>query len=168
MAQASVEASKRSFLKLALLGAGVASAYSFSWSKAKADTFALLQEDLFPDIDEKLNIRTINARSYLSYILHHPRVSDDDKEFMRNGVGWLDEEAQELFQANYSELSDKKRQKVLESIAKTDWGESFIETILTYIFESLLGDPVYGINKEEVGWKWVHHTPGLPRPAAPV
>ncbi len=163
-----MKADKRSFLKLALLGAGVASLYSFSWSKAQTDTLALLQEDLFPDIDEKLNTKTINARAYLSYILHHPRISEDDKHFIKKGVLWLDEEASDLFGADYRELSEQKRQKVLASIAKTKWGESFIETILTYLFESLLGDPIYGINKDEVGWKWVHHTPGLPRPTTPV
>jgi len=167
--QASVAAlNKRSFLKLALLGAGIAFVYSSSWSKANVDTLALLQEDLFPDIDDKLNTKTINARAYLTYILHHPRVSEDDKRFIKKGVLWLDEEANDLFEADYTDLPEPKRQKVLESIARTEWGESFIETILTYLFEALLGDPIYGINKNEVGWKWVHHTPGLPRPTTPV
>ena len=164
----SVEANKRSFLKLALLGVSIASLYSFSWNKAQADTLALLQEDLFPDIDAKLNTRTINARSYLAYILHHPRVSKDDKRFIKKGVVWLDEEASDLFGAEYRKLPEQKRQKVLANIAKTEWGESYIETILTYLFESLFGDPIYGINKDEVGWKWVHHTPGLPRPTIPL
>ncbi len=163
-----MEANKRSFLKLALLGVGIASLYSFSWSKVHTDTLALLQEDLFPDINQKLNTRTINARAYLSYILHHPRVSDDDKRFVKRGVVWMDEEAKRLFGASYMQLSSKRRQEVLASVAKTQWGESFIETILTYLFEALLGDPVYGINKDEVGWKWLHHTPGLPRPTAPA
>ena len=163
-----MEANKRSFLKLALLGAGIASLYSFSWSKVHTDTLALLQEDLFPDINEKLNTRTINARAYLSYILHHPRVSDDDKRFVKRGVVWMDEEAKRLFGASYMQLSSKRRQEVLAFVAKTQWGESFIEMILTYLFEALLGDPVYGINKDEVGWKWLHHTPGLPRPTAPA
>ena len=163
-----MEASKRSFLKLALLGAGAAFVYSSSWSKEKADTLALLQEDLFPDMDTRLNTHNINARAYLTYILHHPRVSDDDKRFIKKGVIWLDEEADGLFGKNYTELPAKKRQKVLTSIAKAEWGESFIEAILTYLFEALLGDPVYGINKDEVGWKWVHHTPGLPRPTVPA
>ena len=163
-----MEANKRSFLKLALLGVGIASLYSFSWSKVHTDTLALLQEDLFPDINQKLNTRTINARAYLSYILHHPRVSDDDKRFVKRGVVWMDEEAKRLFGASYMQLSSKRRQEVLAFVAKTQWGESFIETILTYLFEALLGDPVYGINKDEVGWKWLHHTPGLPRPTAPA
>ena len=163
-----MEANKRSFLKLALLGVGIASLYSFSWSKVHTDTLALLQEDLFPDISQKLNTRTINARAYLSYILHHPRVSDDDKRFVKRGVVWMDEEAKRLFGDSYMQLSSKRRQEVLASVAKTQWGESFIETILTYLFEALLGDPVYGINKDEVGWKWLHHTPGLPRPTAPA
>ena len=80
----------------------------------------------------------------------------------------MDEEAKRLFGASYMQLSSKSRQEVLAFVAKTQWGESFIETILTYLFEALLGDPIYGINKDEVGWKWLHHTPGLPRPTAPA
>lgn len=156
--------SKRLFLKLALIGAGTFSIQSISWSKDKVDTLALLQEDLFPKVSNKLNIKTINARAYLSYIMRHPRVSYEDKLFIKKSVKWLDEEAQTLFNKNYTDLSLQNRQNVLSSIAKTKWGENFIETILIYIFEALFGDPVYGINKDEIGWKWVKHNPGLPRP----
>ncbi len=159
---------KRSFLKLALLGVGVASLYSFSWNKTEVDTLSLLQEDLFPDLSDSLNVRTINARSYLTYILHHRKVSNKNKRFIKKGVVWLNQEADTLFGKSYGFLPSSSRQKVLESIAKTEWGESFIETILTYLFEALLGDPIYGINKNKAGWKWVHHTPGLPRPWSPA
>ncbi len=155
---------KREFLKLSLFGVGVLTTYKLFWTKDTTNTLTILQNDLFPPIDAKLNISYINAREYLSYIMHHKRVSDDTKQFIRNGVKWLNEEADSLYNAVYPELDNQKRQKVLESIAKQSWGESFIETILTFIFEALFGDPVYGINKDEVGWKWIDYTPGLPRP----
>jgi hypothetical protein len=28
----------------------------------------------------------------------------------------------------------------------------------------MLYDPIYGINKEQAGWSWLEHQPGLPRP----
>ena len=155
---------KRNFLILTLASAGGFSLYRFLPIRDEVDTLALVQKDLFPDIDSTLNTQTINARGYISYILHHPRVLQEDKKFIKNALRWLDEEARTLFDLDYGKLEADKRQKVLETIAQTEWGESFIETILTYIFESLLGDPIYGINKNEVGWKWVNHIPGLPRP----
>ncbi len=155
---------KRNFLILALASAGAFPLYRYLPACKEIDTLSLLQNDLFPDIDSTLTTTTINARGYISYILHHPRVSKEDKRFIKNGLKWLNEEAHTLFELDYSELTKNRRQKVLEDIAKTEWGESFIETILTYIFEALLGDPIYGINKNEAGWKWLHHTPGLPRP----
>ena len=36
--------------------------------------------------------------------------------------------------------------------------------ILTYLLQALLTDPVYGGNPNGVGWKWLHHQPGFPRP----
>ena len=33
-----------------------------------------------------------------------------------------------------------------------------------YIFEALLSDPVYGGNPEGIGWRWLGHRPGFPRP----
>jgi len=38
--------------------------------------------------------------------------------------------------------------------------------VLGYIFEALLVDPVYGGNPNGIGWKWLEHQPGLPRPTA--
>jgi len=34
--------------------------------------------------------------------------------------------------------------------------------------ESVLGDPVYNINKDGSGWNWLEHKPGLPRPKEPI
>ena len=129
------------------------------------DSVTLLQDDLFPEIkDFGISTKNINAKNYLIFVLAHKKVSDSDKKFIKDGIKWLNEEALKLHNKLYPKLSHKQREEVLNSISKQSWGESFISTMLKYIFEALLGDPIYGINKDEVGWKWLKHKAGLPRP----
>ena len=123
-------------------------------------TLAVVQEDLFP----QEMIQSSNALSYISVIFAHSRVSADNKRFLRNGSKWLNEKAVQIYGEVYTKLSSKQRQKVLQKIAQESWGESWIETVLSYIMEAVLGDPVYGVNKNELGWKWLGHVSGLPRP----
>jgi len=127
-------------------------------------TLSVLQEDLFPSEGSSPSQKQINAKSYLSLILQHNRVSDTDKEFIKNGVKWLNEASVEKYKKIYFKLDENQRQVILQNISQTSWGESFIADILKYIFEAMLGDPIYGINKNESGWKWLNHEAGLPRP----
>ena len=55
---------------------------------------------------------------------------------------------------------------MLRHTAGYDGGENWLSTLLLYIFEALLTDPVYGGNPNGIGWKWLGHNPGLPRPTA--
>ena len=128
------------------------------------DTLSLVQDDLFPQTTNVPTKKQINAKSYLALILNHPRVTQTDKDFLRNGVKWLNEEANSLYSKIYTKLNTDERQEVLKSIAKESWGRSFIADNLKYVFEALLGDPIYGVNKNESGWRWLNHKAGLPRP----
>ncbi|EQB40492.1 hypothetical protein M947_01455 [Sulfurimonas hongkongensis] len=127
------------------------------------ETISLVQEDLSPSI-KKLGI---NGSSYLSLILHHSRVTDDEKEFLKNGVQWLNEEAVFHYKHPYIKLSPSQRQNVLQIISKQRWGDNWIYTMLSYIMEATLSDPIYGANKNGAGWKWLEHIPGLPQPKEP-
>jgi gluconate 2-dehydrogenase gamma chain len=40
--------------------------------------------------------------------------------------------------------------------------------LLDYIMEALLTDPVYGGNPNSIGWQWLKHQPGFPRPTTPL
>ncbi len=124
------------------------------------ETIALLQEDLFPLAKE------LESRSdlYMLIILSHSKIAKKDKKFIRNGVKWLNEEALSEYKKIYTKLSSKQRQSLLQKISKERWGEHFIYTILQYTLESLLGDPIYGINKNQKGWEWLEHKSGYPRP----
>ena len=37
--------------------------------------------------------------------------------------------------------------------------------VLSYILEALATDPIYGGNTNEIGWDWLEHQPGMPRPS---
>lgn len=123
-------------------------------------TLAVVQKDLFP----KEMITQANAYAYVSLVFKHSRVSAQDKQFLRNGTKWLHEEAVAKYNKVYTNLSPQERQDTLKSIANTSWGETWIKTVLSYIMEAVLGDPLYGVNKDEFGWKWLNHKTGSPRP----
>ncbi|EDZ63656.1 hypothetical protein SMGD1_1666 [Sulfurimonas gotlandica GD1] len=132
------------------------------------DTLALAQRDLYGDLESAPGFKEINSRAYLSLILTHSRIGEDSKKFITNGATWLEEEAQTLYKTPYTSLSYDERQKTLESTATYKWGESWIDAMLRFIYEAVLGDPIYGINKDSSGWKWLNHVSGLPRPKEPL
>jgi Fe-S cluster biosynthesis and repair protein YggX len=153
---------RRTFLAVGFLTTVVAvmSKDKLFASLTPLQTLGVVQEDLFPQ--EMIN--ESNAHAYISLIFKHSRVSADDKQYLRNGCKWLNEEAVSTHGEVYTELSAKQRQNILEKISKEAWGESWMKIVMMYILEATLGDPIYGINKNESGWKWLAHESGLPRP----
>ncbi|NCO02088.1 MAG: gluconate 2-dehydrogenase subunit 3 family protein [Epsilonproteobacteria bacterium] len=153
---------RRVFLKSSFLTTAV---ILFSGSKlfgaiSPLETLSLVQEDLFPHAKEI----GIKSAEYLLLILDHSRITDEEKAFIRNGVQWLNEESLARFKKIYTKLSPAQRQEMLETISTENWGARWIESMLTYILEATLGDPIYGANTKGAGWKWLHHTSGFPRP----
>lgn len=125
-----------------------------------SDTIKVVQDDLFPKAKEL----QINTSKYMNIIFKHSRINEEDKEFMRNGIKWLNEESIEMFQVPYIKVAQSKRQEVLKSIAAYRWGENWIDSMMRYIFEAMLGDPIYGGNNAEAGWKWLCFEGGNPHP----
>ena len=154
--------SRRTFFKNCFLTTAVMvmSADEVFASVTPLQTLSLVQDDLFP----KAKIIRSNASAYISVILNHTLVTDEDKQFLRDGVKWLNEEAVTLYKKIYTQLTPQQRQNTLQTISKQRWGKNWIDTVLKYIMEAMLGDPIYGINKDESGWQWLHHKGGLPRP----
>ena len=50
-------------------------------------------------------------------------------------------------------------------MVSTTEGENWVSTLLFYICEALLTDPIYGGNPNGIGWAWLAHQPGFPRPS---
>ncbi|WP_457745139.1 gluconate 2-dehydrogenase subunit 3 family protein [Sulfurimonas sp.] len=154
--------SRRTFLKAGFLSSTV---FLMDGSALFAvttpiDTIRVLHLDLFPQA-ERLHISTA---PYMHIIFHHSRISKEDKEFIKNGVKWLNEAAIKEHKVIYTKLPFLKRQKLLKKISKTQWGESFLYNIMGYMFEAMLGDPIYGGNNRDAGWQWLAFEGGKPRP----
>jgi len=128
------------------------------------DTLLTVQEVLFPHEKDSPGAIDINAVGYFQWVLSDPMLDPDEIKFKKNGLTWLEEESQELFEASFIDLSEKEQEETLQSITEHSWGRSWISVMLTHIFEALLSDPLYGANIDEKGWKWLNYIPGIPRP----
>jgi gluconate 2-dehydrogenase gamma chain len=60
-----------------------------------------------------------------------------------------------------------QRDEVLRAIASSTAGDRWLNVIMSYVLEALLSDPVYGGNPQGIGWQWLQHQPGFPRPTQP-
>jgi len=154
--------SRRRFLSLGFLSSAVflMDGCSLFGITTPIETFRILHQDLFPQA-QRLGIET---DSYMSLVFNHSKISKSDKDYLKNGVKWLNEEALKMHGSIYTKLSRKDRESVLKSISTTEWGESFLYDVMSYMFEAMLGDPIYGGNNKEAGWKWLAFEGGQPRP----
>ena len=129
---------------------------------------AVVHRDLFPGGRGVPSPHFLSALDYLGGVFRDPYVDDDEKTFLKNGAGWLNVQARSDFGKAYYRLDDAERQRVLRSVSETAWGEEWLWTVLSYLFEALLCDPVYGANTEAAGWHWLGFVPGYPRPEKPI
>lgn len=129
--------------------------------------FAAVQAVLFPSDGNGPAALDIQATLYLFLVLHAPDFDPDERKFILDGVGWLDQFAQEKFQHTFLSLSTQQHDTVLRQISQSRAGDRWVGALLTYLLEALLADPVYGGNPNGIGWQWLEHQPGFPRPALP-
>jgi gluconate 2-dehydrogenase gamma chain len=136
--------------------------------KAPYQTIAIVYGDLFPSKGSAPSTQLLHSIDYLGGVMKDPYVDEDTKRFILGGAGWLDEASQKAYGKPYYRLEPDRRQHVLNDIVGKTWGDNWLWTLFSYLFESLLCDPVYGANTHEAGWHWLDFTPGYPRPKAPV
>jgi gluconate 2-dehydrogenase gamma chain len=127
-------------------------------------TLAAVQEHLFPSDGDVPGARDISAMQYLKNVIDHHDIEQSEKEFIQNGVKWLNGIAREMYAAGFIELSAAKKEKTLRKVAQSSAGENWLSTLLTYLIEALLTSPAYGGNPNGVGWKWLEYQPGFPQP----
>jgi gluconate 2-dehydrogenase gamma chain len=127
-------------------------------------TLSSVQEHLFPADKNSPGAEDILAATYFSWCLMDTEKDPVVIQQLRDGIKGIQEESQKLFSKKFVDLSFNEKEKALRSLEKESYGEHWISMVLTNIFEALLSDPLYGANSTESGWKWLDHTPGMPRP----
>jgi len=130
------------------------------------ETLAEVQQHLFPAAQDMPGASDFNAVVYLHNTLENPAADGEDREFIVNGVGWLNELVQKRHQQSFVTLDAVQRETMLRQIEQSRAGERWLSLLLTYLLEALLADPVYGGNPDGIGWRWLEHQPGFPTPPA--
>ncbi len=147
-----------------LVGVG-ARQYALS-SNAGSDTFKTLAaviDRLFNDADGYVTSQ-LNVMGYFKAVLADKRINIDDREYLVNGVRWLNESAQEEFGKAFHSLKSSQREMLLKKISMLRWGDNWLYKVMGYYFETVFSDPIYGGNVDGKGWKWLDYHPGFPRP----
>jgi len=126
-----------------------------------------VQEHLFPKDSDSPGAADINAAAYLETAITAPGIFPDTRNTIVNGVDRLQAASRERFDTQFIGLNDVKKEQLLRYLAdETRWGRAWLSLLLYYICEALLSDPIYGGNSNGIGWRWLQHQPGFPRPPA--
>ncbi len=129
--------------------------------------FAAVQDILFPADGNGPSAHDIQAAQYLQLVIHTPDFDAAERKFILDGVAWLDQYAQEKNKSAFLSLNAQQKDAVLRAITQSNAGDRWIAALLNYVLEALLCDPVYGGNLKGIGWNWLQHQPGFPRPPKP-
>jgi len=123
-----------------------------------------VQNHLFPGEPGVPGAREIKALVYLRFVVNDKQLDTEEREFILHGVSWLEDLTRKDLDESFLKLDAAKREQMLRKVASSSAGENWLSTIQLYICEALLTDPVYGGNPGGIGWKWLGHNPGFPRP----
>jgi len=132
--------------------------------KEPYQTLEWVLNDLFPPSKSVPGIKKLNTIGYFQGVMQDRRIEKEEREFIANGIAWLNEACLKEHKKRYWSLSHEQREKILKKISLLKWGDNWLRSVMSYLFESMLCDPVYGANADMSGWKWLEHTPGHPRP----
>jgi len=130
-------------------------------------TLAAVQDHLLPaepDNPSAPGAREVSATAYLDRAMAVEGFDPEIRALIIDGLGWLDDLAGRRHGEVFVRLDPGTREGLLQAVAATETGERWLATLIAYTLEALLGDPLYGGNPEGIGWRWLGHEPGLPRP----
>ncbi len=127
-------------------------------------TLAQVQEHLFPKGDDIPGATALRTVVYLYNTIETRNADYDDREFILNGVRWLNNLTTKEHGRVFHQLNEDNKESALRKIEASRAGRRWLSLILTYLIEALLADPVYGGNADGAGWQWLQHQPGFPKP----
>lgn len=172
------ETSRRSFLRSALIAGAMTQIATFTSCSPNlkegndlltAEQSTILNDILFvffPDDGNGPSHEDINAFGYIMWVLHDSLDRNTaDNAYIIEGLDWANQTAQEIYFKPFIELDEKEKEALIGKFTVLDWGENWSSMVITLILEALVLDPIYGGNTNEVGWTWLEHIPGFPRPS---
>ncbi|MDX1350577.1 MAG: gluconate 2-dehydrogenase subunit 3 family protein [Putridiphycobacter sp.] len=136
--------------------------YFFSDEEVK--TLEVLLELIFPDNGNGPSIKEINALPHIIWTMQDEFYGYNTYELIKSSLHNLKELTDNNYKAKYTVLDVAMQSKIIEDISQLKWGDKFLSSLATYIFEAMAIDPQYNVNLDGVGWKWLDHMAGQPKP----
>lgn len=124
-----------------------------------------LQNFLFPNDGNGPSAANVNAHQYFVWMLSDENSPKSEFDFWWNGLQKVQDEAKELLSKDVLKFTDKELDDFVQQKIKSGWSRKWFSRMLTIIFEAVMLDPIYDVNPNQIGWKWLDHTPGMPRPS---
>jgi len=172
--------SRKNFLRTVALG-GIALQLPWLQSCTDEDGFPIpedispLNKEQFRSLQQVLQVLfpadgngpsaiDIHADQYVIWVLNDELLDPAENKFILDKLDLFRDRCKEEYQEDFHLLADDVQNKFVTSISDEKWGKKWLSRLITLIFEALLVDPSYGGNTEEIGWSWVEHNPGFPRP----
>jgi len=119
---------------------------------------------LFPKEGNGPSALQVNADKWIVYVLNDVREPQREKDFIVEHLEGLNQLSKETYKVSYDLLSRDRQEDLLELFFEEKFRKRWGSRMLILIFEALLLDPLYGVNPNNIGWKWLNHNPGVPRP----
>ncbi len=114
---------------------------------------------LFPKTNNMPSAKEFGALDYLYSNSKEKSFDKSDLEYLLQGA--LD------FNSSFPLFlkgSTKQKEAIIEEVSLNSYGESWLSLLIYYGIEAMLSDPIYGGNKNEIGYKALNFQAGNPKP----
>ncbi|MAG75766.1 MAG: Tat pathway signal protein [Colwelliaceae bacterium] len=170
--------SRRNLLKSAAGASAVAAMpKALAWTAEKQSKLLSLKKSdpwltldavllhLLPSSPTGPGAEDIQALAYLFNVVDEQPIDEAEKQFIFNGVGWLNGFSESELQQPFVALTQVQKEQILRKISGSRAGHNWINTLINYVYEAMLSPPAYGGNPDGIGWQWLEHQAGFPLPA---
>ena len=134
------------------------------FSSSDTKTLKIVLNILFPDDGNGPSIYDVNAFEHILWVLDDTERDPSQNKYLKDGVVKINNFATETMNHHFLDLTEAEHVQTVDKLSKISWGESWLSMLLTLIFEAVTIDEIYNVNTNQVGWKWLNHEPGHPRP----
>jgi gluconate 2-dehydrogenase gamma chain len=125
-----------------------------------ATTIAAFAERLVPGAPGKPGARDADVLNYIDLAL--AGAYSDLQDFYRRGLASLDAHCHKTYKEPFRSLSAAQQDEVIAALEQGKASEflwpsavAFFNTVRTHTMEGMFADPIYGCNKDFVGWRLV-------------
>lgn len=129
------------------------------WSALEAACERILPADHDP------GARHAGVINYIDSQLQYPPISSF-RSLLQAGATELDRQASTQGGQLFSALPPKEQDAILTAVQNgsvgSDKGARFLEVLIMLTLEGFLSDPIYGGNRDAIGWKMIQLSPRIP------